>query len=63
MNHVSSKSHLDKIIPVRMSAVQWETIRQEAARKGIGVSILTRMWIMEYLSKLNKRKLVRKKGV
>jgi hypothetical protein len=55
LNHVMEKSHLDKIIPVRLSVNQWETIREEAIRKGIGVSTLTRMWIMEYLGKLDKK--------
>ncbi len=46
------KKNLDKIIPIRVSAEQWEIIRKEASRKGIGVSTLTRIWIMEYLEKL-----------
>lgn len=47
------KRHLEKIIPVRVSVENWEQIRKEADRKGIGVSTLTRIWIMEYLQKLS----------
>lgn len=55
MNQMIDKSQLAKIVPVRLSVGQWETIRKEADRKGIGVSTLTRMWIMEYLGKLDKK--------
>jgi hypothetical protein len=47
------KSHLQKIIPVRVSAEDWERLRQEALGKGIGVSTLTRIWVMERLGKQN----------
>jgi hypothetical protein len=46
------ESHLQKIIPIRVSAEDWERLRKEATRKGIGVSTLTRIWIMEHLEKL-----------
>ncbi len=48
------KKHLEKIIPVRVSTEQLATIRKEADRKGIGASTLARMWIIEYLRKLDK---------
>jgi hypothetical protein len=55
------KNHLQKIIPIRVSVDDWERIRKEASRKGIGVSTLTRIWIMEYLEKLTSGTLTDKK--
>jgi len=40
------KSHLQKIIPVRVSAEDWEQLRKQAQGMGIGVSTLTRIWVM-----------------
>jgi hypothetical protein len=51
------KNHLAKIIPIRVSLENWEQIRKEADRMGIGVSTLTRIWIMDYLQKLTNEKL------
>lgn len=49
------EKHLEKIIPIRVSVEQWGKIRGEAGRMGIGVSTLTRIWIMENLEKLSNR--------
>ena len=43
------KSHLRKIIPLRVSAEDWERLRKLAEGMGIGVSTLTRIWVMEKL--------------
>ena len=43
------KSHLRKIIPLRVSAEDWERLRKQAEGMGIGVSTLTRIWVMEKL--------------
>ena len=51
-DQVAEKKHLEKIIPIRMSAENWGQIKEEADRMGIGVSTLTRIWVMEYLGKL-----------
>ena len=41
---------MDKVIPVRFSTQQWEALRQEAIRRGIGPSTLLRMWAIEKLA-------------
>ncbi len=61
MSHTTEKSHLDKIVPVRLSTTQWGIIRKEAIRKGIGVSTLTRMWIIEYLGKLGRKNRIKRR--
>lgn len=43
------KSHLQKIIPLRVSEEDWERLRKHAEVMGIGVSTLTRIWVMEKL--------------
>ncbi len=43
------KGHLQKIIPLRVSEEDWERLRKQADRMGIGVSTLTRIWVMEKL--------------
>ncbi len=43
------KKPLDKVIPVRLAADQWEGLRREARELGIGPSTLARMWILERL--------------
>ncbi len=45
------KSHLQKIIPIRVSEENWERLRKQAEGMGIGVSTLTRVWVMEKLGK------------
>jgi len=46
---LEGKRHLDKVIPVRLSADKWEQIREEARELGIGPTTLARMWILEHL--------------
>jgi hypothetical protein len=41
---------MDRVIPVRFSTEQWEALRQEAIRRGIGPSTLLRMWALEKLA-------------
>jgi len=43
------KKPLDKVIPIRLAAEQWEELRMEARMLGIGPTTLARMWILERL--------------
>ena len=43
------KQPLDKVIPIRLSAAKWETLRREAKELGIGPTTLARMWLLEKL--------------
>jgi len=52
MGHPIGESHLQKIIPIRVSVENWEQIKKEANRMGIGVSTLTRIWVMERLGNM-----------
>lgn len=40
---------LDKVIPVRLSAQAWESLRREAGELGVGPTTLARMWLLERL--------------
>lgn len=42
---------LDSFIAVRMDADLKEKLKKEAKRRGLKISTLARMWIMEYLEK------------
>ncbi|MBI4187677.1 MAG: hypothetical protein HY529_00540 [Chloroflexi bacterium] len=55
------KKNLQKIIPIRVSHENWEQIKKEANRMGIGVSTLTRIWIMDDIQKLAKQAIRGKK--
>lgn len=46
---LTAKKPLDKVIPVRLPAETWETLRQAAKELGIGPTTLARMWIIERL--------------
>jgi hypothetical protein len=46
------KRKFQKMILVRMSEEDWECIRKEAESKRIGISTLSRVWIMEGLERL-----------
>ncbi|MBI4312641.1 MAG: hypothetical protein HY681_12790 [Chloroflexi bacterium] len=46
---VEVKEPLDKVIPIRLSAAQWEQLRKEAKVVGVGPSTLARMWLLEKL--------------
>ena len=55
LNQSYGKKNLQKIIPIRVSQENWEQIKKEADRMGIGVSTLTRIWIMDDIQKLAKQ--------
>lgn len=44
--------HLEKVIPIRLTAKQWVQIKKEANKMSIGASTLARIWIVESLRKL-----------
>ena len=46
---VEVKRPLDKVIPIRLPAAKWETLRREAKEMGIGPTTLARMWLLEKL--------------
>lgn len=46
---VKVKRPLDKVVPVRLSAADWEKLREEARELGIGPTTLARMWLLERL--------------
>ncbi|MDO8655404.1 MAG: hypothetical protein Q7R48_03235 [bacterium] len=46
---VQVKRPLDKVIPVRLSADNWDELRREARELGVGPTTLARMWILERL--------------
>ncbi len=52
MDSKVSKRKFQKMILVRIGEEDWECIRKEADSKRIGVSTLSRIWIMEGLGKL-----------
>lgn len=41
---------LDKVVPVRLTAEQWEAVRRQARDLGIGPSAVIRAWVLERLS-------------
>lgn len=44
---VEAKKPLDKVIPIRLPAAEWEKLRKEARELGVGPTTLARMWILE----------------
>lgn len=46
---VEVKRPLDKVIPIRLSAVDWAKLRAKANELGIGPTTLARMWLLERL--------------
>lgn len=46
---ITAGQPLDKVIPVRLPAAEWEQLRKEARAIGIGPTTLARMWILERL--------------
>lgn len=46
---IKVKKPLDKVIPVRLLAEDWEKLRQEARGLGVGPTTLARMWLLERL--------------
>ena len=61
LNQSAVKKNLQKIIPIRVNQENWEQIKKEADRMGIGVSTLTRIWIMDDIQKLAKQAIRGKK--
>jgi len=61
MDQPTGKKILQKIIPIRVSQENWKQIKKEADRMGIGVSTLTRIWIMDDIQKLAKQAIRGKK--
>ena len=61
LSQSTGKKNLQKIIPIRVSQENWEQIKKEADRMGIGVSTLTRIWIMDDIQKLAKQAIRGKK--
>jgi len=43
------KRPLDKVVPIRLPAAEWEKLRKEARELGVGPTTLARMWILERL--------------
>jgi DNA-binding CsgD family transcriptional regulator len=46
---IEVKKHLDKVIPIRLRAADWERLREEARELGVGPTTLARMLILERL--------------
>jgi hypothetical protein len=40
---------MEKVIPIRVTAEQWQALREGAERLGIGPTTLVRMWALEQL--------------
>ena len=52
---VAAKRPLDKVIPVRVSAEDWEQLRHEAGEVGVGPTTLVRIWLLERLRRGSSR--------
>jgi hypothetical protein len=50
------KLPLDKVIPVRLTSDNWEALRQEATKLGVGPTTLARMWLLERLNRAERKK-------
>jgi hypothetical protein len=46
---VGGRAPLDKVMAVRLSAIDWTELEGEAKELGIGPTTLVRMWILEHL--------------
>ena len=55
---IQVKRPLDKVIPVRLPAEQWEELRREARDLGIGPTTLLRMWVLEKLREVRRARQV-----
>lgn len=53
---IEFKRPLDKVIPVRLAADKWDELYREARELGIGPSTLLRMWTLEKLRSLKRRR-------
>ncbi len=46
---VKTKKPLDKVVPIRLSSRDWDSLYQQANELGLGPTTLARMWILEHL--------------
>lgn len=53
---IEIRQPLDKVIPVRLTTSQYDSLRKEAARLGVGPSTLARMRILESLRLIPQRR-------
>jgi hypothetical protein len=50
------KRPLGKVVPIHLSAEQWDQIYQEANELGLGPAALMRMWVLERLRAIRKER-------
>lgn len=50
------KRPLGKVVPIQLSAEQWDQIYQEATELGLGPAALMRMWVLERLRMIRKER-------
>lgn len=53
---IEAKQPLDKVVPIRMSAEQWEILRGEARELGTRPTTLLRMWVLERLREASRQR-------
>ncbi len=53
---IEVKRPLEKIVPIRMSADQWDTLRIEARELGVRPTTLLRMWVLERLRQVSRER-------
>jgi hypothetical protein len=46
------KRPLDKVVPIRLSAEQWEELRGQARERGVSPAALMRTWVLEKLRRV-----------
>lgn len=47
---------LGKVVPIRMSADQWNMLRTEARELGVRPTTLLRMWVLERLRQVSRER-------
>lgn len=53
---IEVKQPLDKVVPIRMSAEQWEVLRREARELGTRPTTLLRVWVLERLREASRQR-------
>lgn len=53
---IEVKRPLEKVVPIRMSAEQWEVLRREARELGTRPTTLLRMWMLERLREASRQR-------
>jgi hypothetical protein len=43
---------LDKVVPIRLSAEQWEELRGQARERGLSSAALMRTWVLDKLRRV-----------